>query len=71
MPGQQNTVWVRLTGRRRSGNQRQIFAGRSLNCHLLDAPAGGGGVSRNGAGNPNSPQAVIFLTSITDVMMRS
>ena len=26
---------------------------------------------RNGAGNPDSPQAVIFLTSITDVMMRS
>ena len=27
--------------------------------------------ARNGAGNPDSPQAVIFLTSITDVMMRS
>ena len=27
--------------------------------------------TRNGAGNPDSPQAVIFLTSITDVMMRS
>ena len=25
--------------------------------------------SRNLAGNPDSPQAVIFLTSITDVMM--
>ena len=28
-------------------------------------------VPRNRAGNPNSPQAVIFLTSITDVMMGS
>ena len=27
--------------------------------------------SRNLAGNPDSPQAVIFLTSITDVMMGS
>ena len=26
---------------------------------------------RNLAGNPDSPQAVIFLTSITDVMMGS
>ena len=28
-------------------------------------------VARNLAGNPDSPQAVIFLTSITDVMMGS
>ena len=29
------------------------------------------GATRNLAGNPDSPQAVIFLASITDVMMGS
>ena len=38
------------------------------NEHLLVGTDGG---PRNRAGNPNSPQTVIFLTSITDVMMGS
>ena len=34
-------------------------------------PLGQWQTSRNLAGNPDSPQAVIFLASITDVMMGS
>ena len=38
----------------------------------MSALAGEKGLeARNLAGNPDSPQAVIFLTSITDVMMGS
>ena len=58
-------------GRKSVGVQRQYSgtAGRIENSQVGVFLAYAG--ARNLAGNPDSPQAVIFLTSITDVMMGS
>ena len=56
-----------------------VYDGQHGRCSLVSArgPGDGGEVLKGSrfprklAGNPDSPQAVIFLTSITDVMMGS